>query len=291
MLVAWNYHYRNSPMDHIDPRARWIFSFAFLFAVTQTWNPLLLAGLFAIALVWYAMGRVSWKDARRGWLLISFMLFSMIVVNTIITGGGAGGVVPPGGQLVWPDGFSLFGRHLTYGLTVERLWFAISQLMRILGISLLFILIPYTMDSRAYGATFSKLGLPDRLAYTMELAFRFIPSLARNLAVTLDAQKARGFELEKVRGGLIKKIARIAPLLIPLTMNAILSSEDIANAMDLRGFGQRKRTWLFALQYHWWDWVLIAFSVVLLVGVTVLLHAIGMGGFAVPAWFYTFFAG
>jgi len=34
------------------------------------------------------------------------------------------------------------------------------------------------MDSRAYGATFHGLGLPDKFAYTMELAFRFIPTLA-----------------------------------------------------------------------------------------------------------------
>ena len=35
MLVSWLYKYRNSPMDHIDPRARWIFSFAFLIAATS----------------------------------------------------------------------------------------------------------------------------------------------------------------------------------------------------------------------------------------------------------------
>ena len=77
------------------------------------------------------------------------------------------------------------------------------------------------MDSRSYGATFRGLGLPDRFAYTMELSFRFIPTLARDLAVTLDAQKARGYELEKVKGGLISKITRIAPLLVPVTMNTI----------------------------------------------------------------------
>jgi energy-coupling factor transport system permease protein len=291
MLVTWNYRYRNSPMDRIDPRARWIFSFAFLFSVTQTWNPLLLGLFFASALVWYSLGRTTWKETRRGWMLISIMLFSMIIVNTIITGGGAGGVVPEGGRLVWPEGFRLFGWQVNYGLTVERLWFAVSQLMRILGISLLFILIPYTMDSRAYGATFSKLGLPDRLAYVIELSFRFIPSLARSLSITLDAQRARAFELDQIKGGIVKKIGRIAPLLIPLTMNAILSSEDIANAMDLRGFGQRKRTWLYQLSYHWWDWVLIVFSALMLIGTTVLVQRFGMGPFAVPDWWYSLFSG
>jgi energy-coupling factor transport system permease protein len=289
MIVSWNYRYRDSLMDHIDPRARFIFSFALLFAATSTWNPLLLAILFSIALLWYLSARLSFEDTKYGWLMISIMLFTMIVVNTIITGGGAGGVVPPGGQLVWPAGFNLFGKHLTFGLTVERLWFAISQLMRILSISFVFVVIPYSMDSRAYGATFSKLGMPDRLAYTMELAFRFIPTLARNLQVTMDAQKARGFELESKRGGLFGKIKGVAPLLIPVTMNAIISSEDIANAMDLRGFGQRKRTWLYKLEYHWWDWVVIVFSVALLVIILVLAYRFGMSGFEVPTWWYRLF--
>ena len=284
MLVSWNYRYRDSLMDHIDPRARFIFSFSLLIAVTSTWNPTLLASLFVLAILWYLSARLPFKDTKFGWLMISVMLFTMIVVNTIVTGGGAGGVVPEGGCLIWPLGFDLVGRHLTFGLTVERLWFAVAQLMRILSISLAFILIPYTMDSRAYGATFSKLGLPDRLAYTMELSFRFIPTLARNLQITMDAQKARGFEMESRRGGLFGKIKGVAPLLIPVTMNAILSSEDIANAMDLRGFGQRKRTWLFKLEYRWWDWVLIGFSVVMLVTILVLAYKFGMKDFAVPAW-------
>jgi len=289
MLVSWNYRYRNSPMDHIDPRARFIFSFALLFSATATWNPIILFILFIIAINWYLMARLTWKDTKMGWFMISIMLFTMIVVNTLITGGGAGGVVPEGGQLVWPAGFDLFGKHFTLGLTVERLWFAVSQLMRILSISLAFIIIPYTMDSRAYGVTFSKLGMPDRLAYTMELSFRFIPTLARNFQVTLDAQRARGFELDGGKGNIFKKIRRVAPLLIPVTMNAIVSSEDIANAMDLRGFGEQKRTWLYELKFNWWDWVLIVFSVLMLATVLVLAFRFNMRLFSVPAWFYGLF--
>lgn len=277
-------------MDHIDPRARFIFSFALLFSATATWDPNILFVIFLIAIIWYSMGRLTWKETKVGWFMISILLFTMIVVNTIITGGGAGGVVPPGGQLVWPNGFELFGKHFTFGLTVERLWFAVSQLMRILSISLAFIMIPYTMDSRAYGATFSKLGLPDGLAYTMELSFRFIPTLARNFQVTLDAQRARGFELDGRKGNILHKIRRIAPLLIPVTMNAIVSSEDIANAMDLRGFGQSKRTWLHELIFHWWDWVLIVFSVIMLATVLVLAFRFNMRLFSVPQWWYGLFA-
>lgn len=37
------------------------------------------------------------------------------------------GVVPPRGQPVWPAGFNLFGRHMTFGLTDELLWCAVAK--------------------------------------------------------------------------------------------------------------------------------------------------------------------
>jgi len=287
MLISWRFKYRNSIMDKIDPRSRWIFSFAFLLSVTMFWNASFLVFFFILAIIWYLFGRVSWKEARKGWLLVSIMLFSMIVINTIITGGGAGGVVPPGGNEIWPEGFSLplVNWQIHFGLTAERVWFALCQLMRLGGISMIFILIPYTMDSRAYGATFRGLGLPDSFAYTMELSFRFMPTLARDLSVTLDAQKARGYELEKVKGGIFRKIIRIAPLLVPVTMNAIIASEDVANAMDLRCFGQNKRTWIYPLKYHWWDYLLNGISALMLIGSAIAAYIFDLGGFWVPDWF------
>jgi energy-coupling factor transport system permease protein len=291
MLISWRYKFRNSIMDKIDPRARWIFSFAFLLSATMFWNATFLFILFILAIIWYSFGKTKWKETRHGWFLVSIMLFSMIVINTIITGGGAGGVVPPGGHVIWPQEFTipLVNWEINFGLTVERLWFSLCQLMRLGGISLIFLLIPYTMDSRAYGATFHGLGMPDSVAYTMELAIRFIPTLARDLSVTLDAQKARGYEIEKVKGGIFKKIARIAPLLVPVTMNAIIGSEDVANAMDLRCFGQAKRTWIYPLEYHWWDYVLIGFSALMLVGSILAVHVFHLGGFWTPEWFMSLF--
>jgi energy-coupling factor transport system permease protein len=271
-------------MEKFDPRARWIFSLAFLFAVTMFWDARILAFFFIIAFSWYFSSRAKWKETRRGWYLVSFILFMMIGINTIITGGGAGGVVPPGGHLVWQhEGvIPILGWHFTFGLTWERLWFAICQILRIGGISAIFLIIPYTMDPRHYGVTFRGLGLPDRFAYSMELAFRYVPTLARDFGTTLDAQRARGYEIERVKGGIVKQIMRIAPLIVPVTMNSILTGEDVTNAMDLRCFGTHPRTWLCKLTYHWQDYALIALSIVFLVGGVILKYAFHFGDFWVP---------
>jgi energy-coupling factor transport system permease protein len=274
-------------MEKFDTRARWIFSLLFLFTSTLFWDARFLAILFIIAFLWYFTARVPWKETRRAWTFVWFLLFVMIVVNTILTGGGAGGVVPEDGHLVWPEGFTVPFTSWTihFGLTYERLWFAVCQVLRIMGISAIFIIIPFTMDPRLYGVTFHGLGFPDKFAYAMELAFRYVPTIARDFGVTVDAQRARGYEVENKGGGIFRQILNTAPLIIPVTMNSILTGEDVANAMDLRCFGQGKRTWLYKLQYHWNDYALIVFSILLFVTGLVIVNVYGIGDFWVPDWY------
>jgi energy-coupling factor transport system permease protein len=284
MLVTWRYRFRNSLMDRFDPRARWIFSLIFLISITMFWDARFLLFFFIIGFAWYFSGRATWDETKRGWKLVGFLLFVMIVINTIITGGGAGGVVPPGGLKVWPQGFTIpfFNYYFHFGLTYERIWFAICQFLRIGGISAIFLIIPYTMDPRVYGVTFRGLGLPDSFAYSMELAFRYVPTLARDFGTTFDAQRARGYEIDRVKGGIVKQIIRIAPLIVPVTMNSILTGEDVTNAMDLRCFGTNPRTWLTKLTFHWQDFSLIAFSLLLLLGGIITKYGLHIGNFWVP---------
>jgi energy-coupling factor transport system permease protein len=149
------------------------------------------------------------------------------------------------------------------------------------AITTMAITIPYTVNPSLYGVTFRGLGLPDRFAYAMDLAFRFVPTLGRDFSITLDAQRARGYEVEKVSGGLIAQIRKLAPLIVPVTINAIVGAEDIIDAMDLRAFGIGPRTWVHRLTYQRRDKVLIAISVLIFAGSTV-LSFMGTGRLWVP---------
>ncbi len=285
MLVTWQYRVRNSLMEKIDPRARWIFSILFLFSVTFFWDLRFLLFFFALAAAWYASARTTFRETRRAWFLIIMLLVVMIVVNTIITGGSSSGIIPKVGHplLQVHTQFPLTHWPINFTLTVERLWFAPSQMLRILSISMIFVIIPYSMDPRLYGFTFRGLGLPDRFAFSMDLAFRYVPTLARDFSVTLDAQKARGYEIERVEGGLIAQIRKIAPLIVPVTMGSILTGEDMTNAMDLRCFGLKARTWVETTHFHWYDYALVALGVLILVGSIALVYGFHVGGFWMPA--------
>lgn len=286
MLISLSYRPRGSLIEKFDPRARWIFAFAFLFGIVQFWDARFLLFFFLLAVAQYALARLTWRETRKAWLLLTIIISTMVIVNTLITSSGTIGSVMEGGHPVisFTINFPFTGWRLPFVLTVERLWFALSQAIRVLSIALIFMVIPFTMDPRTYGVTFRGIGLPDRLAFTIDLAFRFIPTLARDFSVTLDAQRARGYEIERARGGLFAQIRRVAPLLVPVTMNSILTGEDVVNAMDLRCFGLQARTWIDTLQYHWYDYGLIGLGVLLLTASLVTHLGLGIGDFWVPAW-------
>ncbi len=80
----------------------------------------------------------------------------------------------------------------------------------------------------------------------------------------MDAQKARGLELE--RGNFIKRIRNYIPVLIPLIVNAIRRSLELAETMESRAWGAtEKRTNLYMLRLKKPDYVLALISVILLV--------------------------
>jgi energy-coupling factor transport system permease protein len=278
MLVSFSYRLRHSLLERIDPRARWIFSFLVLFSITSFWDLRFLLFFFGVSFAQYSLARLTWKETKRAWMFVFFLMTMMVLVNTIFTSAGTVGGVIKGGHSI----LQISAGWLHFNLTIERLWFALVQFVRISSISSLFIVIPFTMDPRRYGATFQGMGLPARLAFSLDLAFRFVPTLGRDFQITLDAQRARGYEVEKVQGGLLAQIRKTAPLVVPVTMNAILSGEDITNAMDLRCFGLRKRTWVETLQYAKVDYVVIALGVLLLAG-SIIFNILGYGDFWIPA--------
>jgi energy-coupling factor transport system permease protein len=204
---------------------------------------------------------------------------------TLLTGRGAVGTYDISAEHpLWVPKLLLFGRQVQFALSAERLLYLVSQILRIMTFAALSVTIPYTVNPALYGITFKGLGLSDKLAYAMDMAFRFIPSLGRDFQITMDAQRARGFELDSVEGvGIIQRIRNFAPLLIPLTIGAIIGGEEITDAMDLRAFGVGPRTWLPELRYRIGDYVLISFGVLVLAA-TIVLKRAGFMGLWVPAF-------
>jgi energy-coupling factor transport system permease protein len=282
MLVAWRYRKRRSLIQAFDPRAWLIFFVCYMAAILLVWDLRALALLLGLALFTVFTSGIKWHEMRRAWLfIIGFVFFFSIL--TFLTGRGGVEFYTQEHLIArLTAGFSLLGWHPSLVVTSERSMYAASMLVRVFSLASTTILIPYSLNPAQYGVAFRGLGAPDKVAYAMDLTMRFIPTFARDFQLTLDAQRARGYEIEKLSGGLIAQVRKMAPLVVPVTIHAILGSEDIIDAMDLRAFGVGPRTWLEQLHYRPRDRALIVFGVIL-VAVYVILSLFGGARIWVPA--------
>lgn len=272
MLIAWSYRERNTIIQRLDPRARLIFMLAMLFSIIQFWDLRILLCFLGVAVLQFALAKLTWRETRRAWILISFIILFMTTM-TFFTGRGGVNYAYHEEHLIrrlGPLTVPLVGWQVAINVSAEKTIFALSQLVRMYAITVMAITIPYTVNPSLYGVTFRGLGLPDKFAYAMDLAFRFVPTLGRDFSITLDSQRARGYEVEKLSGGIVAQIRKLAPLLVPVTINAIVGAEDIIDAMDLRAFGVGPRTWVRRLTYRRADKVLIAAGVLIFIGSSVL---------------------
>jgi energy-coupling factor transport system permease protein len=276
MLVTWKYRPRNTFIQRLDPRTRWIFLFSIILALTipEIWDYRIVFPLFLLSLTLFLMARIEWKEVRRPLIYIFILVFFIVGLNGLFFGrGGPSSVLDPTSPVLFLN------------VTVSKAWFAITQISRMLTMAMLAIPIPYTMDPNIYGTAFKRMGVSDKVSFTMDLAFRFLPTFARDLSITMDAQRARGYELDKLKGGLVARIQRLAPLIIPVVMQSTVTGEEVIDAMDLRAFGTKPRSWLKELHYAPRDYFMIAFGVAILIACCVLKWGFGIGGFFVPDFF------
>jgi len=283
MLVAWRYRQRDkSFIQWFNPSVWIIFYLCFLVSTLAFWDIRFLLPFFAISIFVLLTSGVKWYEIRRPFIfIVGFVIFFSLL--TFLTGRG-GVEVYKQEHLIrqFKASFSILGWTPTLDVTAERAFFGVCQFFRVFPIAMMTILIPYSLNPALYGITFKGLRMNDKIAYAMDLTMRFIPTFGRDFQLTMDAQRARGYELEKIKGGLIEQVRKLGPLMVPVTIHAIIGSEDIIDAMDLRAFGVGPRTWLEQLTYHRRDRILIAFGVLILLA-SLVAGFLGYGNFWVPA--------
>ncbi len=277
MLVSWPYRERDTFYQRLDPRSRILFSFLGMLSLTlfQVWDLRILAIYGAAGGIQLRLSRVTLRESRTLWSILLFVAASLTLL-TLVTGKGGGDSFVDS-HLLWQSPW------LT--LSVERLTFAVSQFVRIGIVVLLFAPLPYTLHPARYGLVFHKFGVGDKFAVATDLAFRFVPNLAQDFETTMEAQKARGYELDRA-GGLWRALRNLAPLLVPVTIGTILKGEDVIDALDLRAFGSGPRTWYRELHFRAVDWIvsIVAVGQFVTLGLAVGLNT-DVGRLWVPPWF------
>ena len=107
------------------------------------------------------------------------------------------------------------------------------------------------------------------IAMMMTIALRFIPTLIEETDKIMNAQKARGADMET--GSVVQRAKALIPILIPLFVSAFRRADELALAMECRCYhGGEGRTRLRQLKYRHNDAAVILLFLVLTAGVGVL---------------------
>ena len=104
-----------------------------------------------------------------------------------------------------------------------------------------------TTTPEEIGMTLTKLRIPYMYVFAFISAIRFTPILAEELQTIMDSQRSRGLELDK--GNPLTRLRRYIPILVPLIVNVLRRSYELAEAMEVKCFGaSKKRTYLKELK-------------------------------------------
>jgi energy-coupling factor transport system permease protein len=225
-----------SPIHNLDPRAKFIYVIA-IFVVAILFGEILpLLGLFLLQIPFVLLARVQrqWLRSLRGALFLAIFIF---FTNVLFRWLGAG-----------------------YMFLPTDLEFSAAMTLRFVVLVESFSVFFLTTSPDMLGLALEESHVPYEFSFAFTTAVRFVPVLAEEAQTIMDAQKARGLELEK--GGFMKRIRNYVPILIPLIVSAIRRSLELAEAMESRAWGAtKKRTNLYRLSLHRGDFALLAITV------------------------------
>jgi energy-coupling factor transport system permease protein len=229
-----------SPIHNLDPRAKFIYVLAIFVAAIlfSEIPPLLLLFVMQVPFVLLARVQREWLRSLRGAMFLAIVIFLTNVLFHWINAG--------------------------YVLLVSDLELSLGLTLRFVVLVESFSVFFLTTSPDMLGLALEQSHVPYEFSFAFTTAVRFVPVLAEEAQTIMDAQKARGLELEK--GGFMKRIRNYVPVLIPLIVSAIRRSLELAEAMESRAWGAvKKRTNLYALQLHGGDAALLAITAAVLV--------------------------
>ena len=257
-MTFGRYTFRNTFVHNLDARNKIFLMILFMVGIFFQFNmwstALIMSGIYFIVLiVLMIISEVNFfslfKSLSGMWMFIIFLMAIYIFI--------------PNTNYYLPTAFNIG--------SLEVKWDAFCQtgyiiLRLVLMISLTMVLTSTTkpMDMTYafewYMSPLKVVRFPaHEIGMTLSIALRFIPTLLDETERIMKAQASRGVDFN--HGGLFKRFGAVIALIIPLFVSALERSEELANAMIVRGYDPRaKRTRYRLLRFTWRD--LIAFVLV-----------------------------
>lgn len=250
----------NSLIHKMDPRAKICAMLLMMIAIfiPAGYIGYALLGVCIVAVALLAKLKLSflWRSMKP----MLFMLTFLLVINLI--------VVRDGTIL-----FSVFGWNIYSGAVSQTLYIVVRLALMIMITTILTATtkpLELTLGIEDLLKPFQVIHVPaHEIAMMISIALRFIPTLIEETQRIMKAQASRGVDMEN--GKLIEKVKAILSLIVPLFVSAFQRAEDLAYAMEARGYiPNRPRTRYKQLKMHTRDYVLLA-GVVFILAATIVL--------------------
>jgi energy-coupling factor transport system permease protein len=195
-------------VHRLHPVAKLLGLVALLLAAFLVDAPLYLAPLGLLVVTVHALAGSLGILRRFRRMFVLIFAFTVVVWTFFYRG-----VLAP----TWP-GF-LFG--LSTGIRLDTF----------LAIGLLF-LATTRVEEAAYAL--GRLGVPYKAGFTLTLAFRLVPLFFDAAGTIVQAQRCRGLRMDQ--GGLVVRLRRFVPVIVPVFVGALRRGDRMAMALELRGF-------------------------------------------------------
>jgi energy-coupling factor transport system permease protein len=232
-------------------------------------NLTIYAVLFLAFIVISMLAKVSFLSIFRSLAAIWVMIIFVLILNVFFTKPSLPAGVDPTPYIA----FSIGALNI-YWLSIVNLLYVIARLVLIIMITNIFTSSTKPMEmTNALEWLLWPLGLIripiHKFAMAISLALRFIPTLQEETDRIMKAQASRGVDFN--HGGIFKRFGAIIALIIPLFVSALERSEELANAMIVRGYDPRaKRTRYRLLRFSWRDIIAFLFIGGIFAGIIVM---------------------
>ncbi|MFT8363498.1 MAG: energy-coupling factor transporter transmembrane protein EcfT [Sporolactobacillus sp.] len=257
-LVIGQYVPMDSLVHRLDPRAKLVSMFLFVLIVflANNWTTYGLMVVFCLAGI--AASKLPFSFIYRGLRSVLVIVLLTFLLNLLFTGGGT-------------TFFKWGWLQITSNGVLQSVYISVRILVIIVITTLLTLTtspIEITDGLEALLRPLKKVKLPvHEFALMMSISLRFIPTLLEETEKIIKAQAARGSDF--TTGSLKNRFKAVVPLLVPLFVSAFKRAEELAMAMEARGYhGDEGRTKLHQLTWARRDsglmLILAAVTVVLL---------------------------
>lgn len=244
----------DSVVHRLDPRAKIMAMLIVLISIFFPSGWIGYAILFVCASMMIILSKLPvsfiWKAMKPS----LFMLVFLFIINAL--------VLKTGTVLFTVGGWSLYSDAI-----FQTLYIAVRLLLMIMITTCLTATtkpLEMTLGIEDLLSPFSVIGVPSHeIAMLISIALRFIPDLIDETARIIKAQESRGVDMKE--GKISERIMAILSLIVPLFVSAFQRAEDLANAMEARGYAPGEpRTRYKQLKMALKDWLLILASFALM---------------------------